>query len=161
MDERTEISTRSGFQAAIREAVDRAAARGARELCFVDDTFADWPLNEIAIVDRLTHWAGAQRRLVVLARRYDEVVRRHPRWVQWRRTWAHVVQCRAASVEANEAPLQSLLLAQGVRTVWLVDPLRHRGFASSDPADALRWREPLDALLQRSEEAFGATTLGL
>jgi len=36
-----------------------------------------------------------------------------------------------------------------------------KGTISRDAADAVQWREVIDAVLQRSEEAFPATTLGL
>lgn len=158
--ERVSIDTRSGFHDALRAALAQAARVGCRELFIIDDDFADWPLNERAVVEHLTQWAASHRRFVAIARNFDEVARRHARWVEWRRTWAHVVHCRTNNeLEAGQMP--SILLAPGLTSVRLFDTLRYRGVATDDPADALHWREDIDAVLQRSEEAFPATTLGL
>lgn len=154
------LDSRSGFHDALRAAFAEAARVGCRELFIVDDDFADWPLNERTIVEQLTQWASSHRRFTAIARSFDEVARRHARWVEWRRTWAHVVHCRTNNeLEAGQMP--TLLLAPGLTSVRLFDTERYRGVATNDPADALRWREDLDAVLQRSEEAFPATTLGL
>jgi len=157
---RRPIESRSEFHAALRASFAQAATEGCREIWLADEDFADWPLNDRAVVDHLTQWAAAHRRLTVLARHFDEVVRRHARWVAWRRQWSHVVQCCTnAELEAGQMP--TLLLAPGLVSVRLFDPVRHRGVATDASADALRWREDLDAVLQRSAEGFPATTLGL
>ena len=57
--------------------------------------------------------------------------------------------------------MPTLLLAPGVVTVRLFDREHVRGSVSHDPADAIRARELVDAISQRSSEAFPATTLGL
>lgn len=156
----TLITSRSGFHDALRTALARAAQEGCRELFWADDDFADWPLNDTQVIQSLTSWAMAHRRLTVLARHFDEFPRRHARWVQWRQLWAHVVQCRTNDeLEAGQMP--TMLLAPGLVTVRLVDPVHHRGTVSEQPADAVHAREAFDALLQRSAEAFPATTLGL
>jgi hypothetical protein len=154
------IDTRSAFHDAIRASFAQAAEIGCLEIWLVDQNFADWPLGERAVIDNLTRWAQAHRRLTVLAHDFDEVVRRHPRWVAWRQMWSHVVQCRTnAELEAGEMP--TLLLAPGLVTVRLVDPIHYRGSVSAVTADAVAARELVDAVLQRSEEAFPSTTLGL
>ena len=96
----------------------------------------------------------------MLARSFDEVARRHARWVAWRRQWSHIVHCRTNNeLEAGEMP--TLLLASGTLSVRLSDPVHHRGLVSYDKADEIRCREAIDAVLQRSVEAFPATTTGL
>jgi hypothetical protein len=45
--------------------------------------------------------------------------------------------------------------------VRIDDPVRHRGIASLEPADAQACREAIDAVSQRSEVSFPVTTLGL
>ncbi|MEO6660715.1 MAG: hypothetical protein ABIN44_10465 [Burkholderiaceae bacterium] len=154
------ITTRGEFHAALRNAFAEAAAVGCRELWLSDTDFADWPLGERAVVGHLAEWAQSQRRLVLLAENFDEVARRHPRWVEWRRQWSHIVQCRA-STEAEPNQIPTLLLAGGVLSVHLSDRVRFRGRASRDPADGLRCHERIDAILQRSVAAFPATTTGL
>lgn len=154
------LSSRSEFHEALRAAFDRVADQGCREIWLCDTDFADWPLGEIAVVDSLTRWALAHRKLVVLAQHYDEVVRKHPRWVNFRRQWSHVVECRAIE-EVEPGAMPSMFLAPGGVTVRLFDPQNYRASVSTEAADAVRAKEALDVVLQRSNEAFAATTLGL
>ena len=154
------IAGRAEFHDAVREAFGEMASAGCREAWLCDEDFADWPLNERAVVEQLSQWAYAHRKLVVIARHYDEVVRRHPRWVEWRRQWSHVVECRAFE-DAERGQIPTLLLASELIAVRLVDPVHHRGSVSRDPGDLLRHRELIDAVSQRSVESFGATLLGL
>ncbi len=125
-----------------------------------DSHFADWPLNEPAVIDALVRWAQPHRKLVVLAQSFDDVVRRHPRWVAWRRQFAHAVECRLVE-PMEQGRMPTLLTAQGGLTVKLVDPQRYRGSWSREPADGRLAAELIDAVSQRSAEAFAATTLGL
>ena len=156
----TAITSRHEFHQALRAAFADAAASGCREIWLCDIDFADWPLNEPAVIEHLGQWARAYRKLTLLAQHFDEVPRRHARWVAWRRTWSHIVECRA-NVELEAGKMPTLLLAPGLVTVRLFDPLRHRGSASRSPADAVHARESIDAVLQRSDEAFPVTSLGL
>ncbi|WP_280150871.1 hypothetical protein [Piscinibacter sp. XHJ-5] len=154
------IETRRQFHDALREAFAEMARVGCREAWISDEDFADWPLGELAVIEHLGAWAMSHRRLVVVARHYDEVVRRHARWVEWRRQWSHVVECRAFE-EAEVGQIPTLLLAADLLAVRLVDPLRHRGAVSRETGDLLRFRELIDAVSQRSVESFPATILGL
>lgn len=159
-DDTGTIGSRNEFHDALRTAFAEAADVGCREILLCDDDFADWPLGERRVVEDLTRWAASHRSLVVVARHFDEVARRHARWVEWRRSWSHVVQCRANNeLEAGQMPI--LLLAPGAASVRLVDRVHYRGTLSRDKADAVVWREALDAVLQRSEESFPPTLLGL
>ena len=154
------ITSRSEFHEALRGAFSLAASVGARELWLCDEDFADWPLGERAVVDELNEWAQSRRRLTVLAHSFDEVARRHGRWTEWRRQWAHVVECRTnGEIEAAQMP--TICLVSDIFSVRLSDPVRHRGMASREAADALACREAIDAVSQRSIETFPATTLGL
>lgn len=154
------IASRGDFHAAVRGAVSEAAARGCREILLCDPDFADWPLNEVALIEQLVAWASKHRRLTVLARDFGEFPRRHARWVAWRRTWSHVVDCRANNeLEAGQMP--TLLLLPGSLTLRMVDMEHHRGSVSRAPADAVRAREQFDMVVQRSEESFPVTNLGL
>ncbi|MDH5540686.1 MAG: hypothetical protein OEY03_14895 [Rhizobacter sp.] len=156
----TLIDSRGEFHDALRGAFAEAASQGCREIWICDSDFADWPLSEVALIESLTLWAKAHRKLTVLARSFDEIARHHARWVAWRRTWSHIVECRSNNeLEAGQMP--TILLAPGLVTVRLVDPVRFRGSVSRSPADAVQARELIDAVLQRSEEAFPVTSLGL
>jgi hypothetical protein len=154
------IESRSDFHEALRAGFAEMAQVGCREAWISDEDFADWPLNERAVVETLTQWAMSHRKLVVIARGYDEVVRRHARWVEWRRQWSHVVECRAFE-EAEAGQIPTLLLASDLLVVRLADPVRYRGAMSREAGDLLRFRELIDAVSQRSVESFPATNLGL
>ena len=154
------ITTRLEFVDALHEAFADLANVGCREAWLCDEDFADWPLNDASVVDDLIRWAKPHRKLTVIARNFDAVVRRHPRWVEWRRQWSHVVDCRSWE-DAETGELPTMLLASGVVTVRLFDPIHHRGSLSRDAADLLRNRELIDVVSQRSVPSFPATILGL
>jgi hypothetical protein len=154
------ITTRGEYHQALRDAFAQAAALRCREIFMCDEHFADWPLNEAAVVENFTRWASPQRKLTVLARHYDEIARLHPRWVAWRRTWGHAIECRA-NHELESGQLPTLLLIPGLLTLKLVDAVHYRGSVSRHAGDAVLARELLDSVLERSEEAFPATQLGL
>lgn len=154
------IGSRGEFQAAVRDAFADAAAQGCREIWLCDANFADWPLNEIGVVDSLTRWAQSRRRLLLIAQGYAEFTRHHPRWVEWRRRWSHVVTCRAvADLEPGQMP--TVMLCLGRSCLRLVNPVRFRGTVSADSVSLSAAHESIDAMAQRSEDAFPVTMLGL
>lgn len=154
------LDSRGDFVDAVRRAFAEAADAGCRELWMADADYADWPLGERAVVEHLTRWALPHRKLTMLAGSFDDVARRHPRFAEWRRLWSHVIECRRIEdIEPDKVP--SLLLAPAVVTVRLFGREPMRGSVSRAPDDALRCRELVDAISQRSVEAFPATTLGL
>ena len=154
------IGSRAEFLDAVRNAFTLAAQGDAREIVLVDANFADWPLDERTVIDSLSRWIDSSRLLVVIAHSFDELARRQLRFVEWRRQWAHVVQCRNdPDLEAEQIP--TLLLVPGHRCVGVLDRIRYRGTVSNRPVDLTESREAVDALLQRSVEAFPVTTLGL
>lgn len=154
------LGTRLEFHDALRDTFTEAARTGCRELWLVDEDFADWPLGERAVVDTLTRWAQSHRRMTLIARHFDEFPRRHARWAEWRRQWSHVVECRSFD-DAETGEIPTLLLADGLAGLRLVDRVRFRGSVSSDSADLVRMREWIDAVSQRSVPAFPPTLLGL
>jgi hypothetical protein len=160
MQEIVRIGSRGEFHDAVRNALTEAAAAGWREIWLCDPDFADWPLNEAGLIDSLTGWAAAHRRLHLLALDYDQVLRRHPRFVRWRVQWAHVMVCGALQ-DLQPVGVPVLLHAPGALTLRLFDPLRHQGRVSRLPADIAQAGELVDAISQRSTPAFAATTLGL
>ncbi len=156
------IDGRSSFRAALQQALTEVATRGSRELWLCDAHYEAWPLGDRAVVEHFGRWAYSHRRLVMLACSFDQIARQHPRWANWRRQWSHIVDCRQLPPEIETAACPTLLIAPGVCTLRLFDPLRFRGTLSwaDDPAthEAL---ETVDVLLQRSEPGFPVTTLGL
>jgi hypothetical protein len=154
------IASRADFLAAVRAAFAQAEERDAAEIFIVDPSFSDWPLNEPALVDSLGRWVDSRKTLTVFAHDFDELARHQLRFVAWRRQWAHVVRCRSdPELEAEQVP--TLLLVPGVTSIRLLDRVRVRGIASHRAVDLAEGRETIDALLQRSVEAFPVTTLGL
>lgn len=155
------IDSRAGWQAAVHWGIAHAIARGARRLVFVDPDFEHWPLDDTLLLQALTGWLRQpQRRLVLLARRYDEVPRRFPRFNAWRRPFAHAIEAwQVAEDSAPELPV--LLLDDGALSLQLIDAQRWRGRAALDRRTATLWRERIDAVVQQCEPALAVNTLGL
>lgn len=150
---------RKDFQQLIRDALACAAREGWRELILCDADFSDWPLGERAVADALQSWSSTGRKCTLLARRYDDVVRRHARFVTWRRTWSHIIEARACS-SADPLEIPSAIWSPG----WVMqrlDPVRSNGYSGSEPERRVLLRENLNEWLQRSSPAFPAHTLGL
>lgn len=156
---------RAEFQRLIKESLGWAAEQGCRELHAWDASFVDWPLSDAAVLAGLTGWARHGRKLHLLALQYDDLGRRHPRFVRWRRDYAHCVTARAVEPEVRlEAAPESLLLIAGgdaPLTLRLFDRHLWRGELSVDAARRVAALEWFDALAQRSCESFAPTTLGL
>jgi hypothetical protein len=150
---------RTEFTELIRQVLRVAALQGWREIIWCDPDFADWPLGERAVAQALQDWSKAGRKLTVLAKNYHEVQQRHMRFVAWRRTCSHLVECRA--VGANfVAELPSALWSPG----WVLertDIPRCLGTAGFDAGSRVALKERLNALLLKSAPSFPATTLGL
>lgn len=149
----------SAFQQLVRDALAAAAREGWRELVLCDADFADWPLGERAVAESLQAWSSGGRRCTLLARRWDEVVRRHPRFVDWRVKWAHIIDARACR-SADPAELPSAIWSPG----WVLRRLdleRSNGYTGSEPERRLALREDLNEWLRKSSPSFPANTLGL
>lgn len=150
---------RQAFGQLVRDALACAAREGWREIILADPSFADWPLGERAVAESLQAWSAGGRRCVLLARRYDELARRHARFVTWRRTWAHIIEARGCP-SADELDIPSAIWSPG----WVMhrmDPQRCMGVSGSEPERRVALRERLDEWLRNSSPAFSATTLGL
>lgn len=155
------IDSRDSFGAALRWGFDTAISNGARCITCADPSFEAWPLDDAALLQRLTAWLRLpQRRLVLLAANYESVPRLLPRFTAWRRDWAHAIQALQPPAEFA-ADVPTLLLDDRSVSVQLIDPLHWRGRAAVDARSRLLWQEKIDAVLQRSEAAFAVTTLGL
>jgi hypothetical protein len=159
--EAPKIDTQAAFGAALLWGFETAIARGVRQISCVDADFAVWPLSDTALLQGLAGWLRQpQRRLVLLAAGYDAMPRRHARFGAWRRDWAHAIQAWQAPLELA-ADLPTVLLADTVLSVELLDGVHWRGVASQDARAARVLRERVDGVLQRSEPAYKVYTLGL
>ncbi|HEX7889495.1 MAG TPA: hypothetical protein VF522_09070 [Ramlibacter sp.] len=150
---------REDFRQLVRDALACAARDGWREIVLSDATFEDWPLGERAVADSLQAWAKSGRRMVLLARKYDDVVRLHARFVQWRTAWSHIVTASACA-SADPLELPSALWSPA----WTLERREHEhsiGYCGGEPERRVAVRELLDAWLQKATPAFAASTLGL
>jgi hypothetical protein len=159
--QRIELDTRQAFQAAIIQAVVGAAVEGRREMIWVDPDFVDWPLEDAALLDAMTRWSRQpMRRLLVVAQNFQDVPRRHPRFTRWRTTYSHRIECRSApELSAREVPC--LMLAGDFYSLQLLDKSHWQGRWLDDETDRKTWHDVVEAILQRSEGDFPASTLGL
>ncbi len=112
------------------------------------------------MVGALGHWAHLNRALIVLAKHFDVVAQRHPRWVAGRRNGSHVVNYQQAN-EADSGHRSTQLLIPAQAVLRWVEPAHYRGIVSRRAADFLEAQEAIDVLLQRSKASFPVTTLGL
>lgn len=150
---------RREFQQLVRDALACAAREGWREIILSDADFDDWPLAERAVAASLQAWSVNGRRMTLLAKRYDEVVRGQPRFVSWRRAWSHIIDARACA-SADPLELPSAIWSPH----WVLerrDVEHSHGYCGSEPERRLQVRETLQEWLLKSSPSFAATTLGL
>ncbi len=150
---------------ALLQALQWGLAADARLLHAWDARLVDWPWSDDGLLQALTRWAGPGRQLQLLAQQYEDLARQHPRFVRWRRDYAHCVQARALEPEVNpQGAPQALLLIEtreAKLSLRLLDSRLWRGELSLEAGDYRRGREWFDAIAQRSGESFAPTTLGL
>jgi hypothetical protein len=154
------FSSREGFQQMVRDALAAAAREGWQEILISDANFHDWPLGERSVIESLQAWAATGRRFTMLAGHYDEVVRRHARFVRWRGTWDHIVTCRRSAC-ADPLDIPSALWSPR----WVMhrlDPERSVGVTGFEADRRVLLRETLDEWMRsKSSPGFPASTLGL
>lgn len=150
---------RQAFISLVRHALQTAASEGWPSLVLSDTHFADWPLGERAVVDALSAWAGRGRHLRLLAQDFGSMRQLHPRFVQWRVTWAHLVEAHAlTAASAGEVP--SAIWSPGW-TMERLDPVRCVGVTTTDGARRVALRERLDTVWLKGSPSLAPTTLGL
>ncbi|HEY1092387.1 MAG TPA: hypothetical protein VGE47_14935, partial [Burkholderiaceae bacterium] len=133
------FDAREGFLGALRGLLLRAATEGTRELCCLDADFMDWPWSDAPVLQALSDWARPGRRLRLLAGDFSGLLRRHPRFVQWRQIHDHLVTAATFEPEAlHGVKLASMLLAPGAGCVRRFDAQQWRGAWSADDVDARR-----------------------
>jgi hypothetical protein len=150
---------REDFRRLLRDALAVAAREGWREIVLADPDFEDWPLAERAVAESLQAWSAGGRRMVLLARSYDSVLRQHARFVHWRRQWSHIVTAFACP-GADRLDLPSALWSPG----WVLerrDVERCNGYCGGEAERRVLLRETLNEWLLKATPAFPATTLGL
>jgi len=155
------ISSRNEFASAVLWAAQQAQQSKARQLWWVDTDFADWPLSDPALLTVLTRWLRQpMRRLVLLAASYEQMPRRHARFVAWRRDWVHAIEPFVPPPEMA-AGLPCVWVDDGALSIQVIERLHWRARCVVDNRVAGRWREHIGVVLQRSEPGFPANQLGL
>ncbi len=153
------LSGRTAFAQAVRDALQAAASQGWGELILCDGNFADWPLGERAVVEALQAWSRRGRRFVMLAADYGAVRLQHPRFVSWRQTWDHIIECRLArDVNPNEYPS---VLWSPEWVLQRIDVEHDVMICDSAPARRVELRQLLDECQRNSSPGFPASVLGL
>ena len=150
---------RTDFRQLVRDALAHAAREGWREIILSDPSFDDWPLGERAVAESLQAWSNSGRHITLLARRYDDVVRMHARFVQWRGRWSHIITAMACP-SAGPLEVPSAVWSPG----WVMERLdidRCNGYCGGEPERRLLLRERLAEWLAKSSPSFPSSTLGL
>lgn len=149
----------SEFAQRIRDFLAAAAVQKWPHMVWSDVDFQDWPLREKAVVEALNAWAGPGRRLTMIAKRYNQVTLLHPRFVQWRGIWSHLVDCRVVR-HLDDSEMPSAL----VGPEWFLhrrETTRSNGICGKEPRGRVELTELLDECNRQSSPGFPATTLGL
>ena len=124
-----------------------------------DPDFLDWPLGERATVEALHEWSAQGRSLHLIATDFSDLRLAHPRFVQWRMTWSHIVEARATGRAAG-GDLPSALWTPNW-TMERLDTTRSTVVATADPSRRVLLGERLDNWWQKSSPSFPASVLGL
>ena len=150
---------RPAFADAVRAACAAAAHEGWASIVLADDDFSDWPLGERAVIDGLNAWAHRGRHLRLLARDFTALRQQHPRFVQWRTTWAHLIEAHAVpQASPHEIPA---VIWTPTWTLERLDPVRSSLVAERSAERRVALRERLDDWWAKGRPGFAATTLGL
>lgn len=147
------------FADLVRLALQTAAREGWPHIVLSDPDFSDWPLGERAVIDALNAWAGRGRKIQFLAGSFDRLREQHPRLVQWRTTWAHIVEAHACRLVAG-GDLPSAIWSPH----WSMERLDigHCLMVASRSAERRTLlQERLEACWQQGSPSFPATVLGL
>lgn len=133
---------------------------GVRVVWLADTDFADWPLDEPAVLAALSAWLRQGGRLLRIAGEdFEAMARRHPRLARWRRDWTHASEVWAPS-EGRLPPALHGLLAAPLWLQWQDAPdWRIRCFTDATHARAVQAQ--IADFLQRCEPAWPVTSLGL
>ncbi len=153
------LSGRSVFVQAVRDALQVAAREGWNELILCDANFANWPLGERAVAEALQAWARGGRRFVLLAMDYSGLPRQHARFVKWRQTWDHIIECRVC--RATDALAFPSVFWTPAWVMQRIDVERDVLVCDSEAARRVALRQLLDECRRDSSPGFPASVLGL
>lgn len=146
----------------IRSALERAAHEQWKSMVWCDTTFHEWPLGERATIECLNAWAGAGRSLIMIAQDYRYIVQHHARFVQWRKTWSHILDCRARKgVDEDDFPCALWSPQWAMQRTERIEMGQRYYAVDLAPAQRVQLKEILDEHYRQSSPAFPATTLGL
>jgi hypothetical protein len=96
----------------------------------------------------------------MLALSFSRVEAQAPRFVAWRKTWSHIVDCRELpDLQAHELP--GLLLLRQYAVLQRLDPVRHRGHVKRDAPALARAEEAVKDWSARAVPGWPVYTLGL
>ena len=142
-------------------AADSAPRRPSpRSVWLIDRHFADWPLDEPLVLDRLSAWLRrGGRGLVLVGLDFDTTARALPRFARWRRDWSHRIEALRPADGLMPAALRGLVAAD-LAWQWLDAP-DWRLRQLTNPVQICALCEELADLLQHCEPSWPATTLGL
>lgn len=150
---------RLAFGDAVRAACANAAQEGWSSIVLADDDFGDWPLGERAVIEGLNAWAHRGRHMRLLARDFTALRQQHPRFVQWRTTWAHLIEAHAVpQASPHEIPA---VIWTPTWTLERLDPVRSSAVAEHSAERRVALAERLDDWWAKGRPAFAPTTLGL
>lgn len=153
------LSGRTVFVGLLRQAFAAAAQAGWSRIVLCDPDFADWPLGEREVVASLNAWSSRGRTIHLLARDYGVLRQLHPRFVQWRTTWSHLVEAQAcAGASVDELPS---VFWSSAWTLQRLDTVRCSMVASRSPERRVALQEQLQQWSLKGTPAFPASTLGL
>lgn len=155
------LRSKADFHAALRWSLGHALANRSRRMTWLDPDFAIWPLDDPALLDALAQWLRLpQRRLVLVAHRFDGLARQCPRFMAWRRNWSHAIDAWSPS-EGVDVRLPTLAIDDDRLCLQVFDSTHWRGRLALGEAAVHQWQDEIDALLQRCEAAFPVHQLGL
>ena len=150
---------RKAFVETVVRSVEMAAEQGVNDLCWMDADFEDWPLGERRMQAALHAWSRKGRSMVLMARRFDKLMQRHHRFVNWRQQWAHIVECwQCPKADLTDYPSAILMPQWCMRRV---DVARFVCVSSSECSTVLALQELRQHWLEQSGKGFPASVLGL
>ncbi len=150
------IEGRLAWQQALRELLLDPGA----QLCMYSDDYAEWPLDESALVQGLARWALPRRRpcMRMLARDYSRLLAGNSRFVRWREEFSHVIQCRELS-PGIESPPEGLWLHE--RALVALPAQRERRALLQAGRDAQASLQMFEQAWDLAEPGFVPRALGL
>lgn len=150
---------RGAFGQAVRDALKVAARDGWKELVLCDADFSAWPLGEREVAESLQEWARGGRRFVMLALNYSGMQRQHARFVKWRQTWDHIIECRTC--RSSDALGFPSVLWSPAWVMHRIDVERDVLLCDHSPGRRLELRQLLEECRRDSTPGFPASVLGL